>query len=189
MSLEINSPSVIAEVQPLFEAYERALLANDVVALGEFFWASGAAVRYGAREQLYGAEEIAAFRRNRVINFSGRRPLRVTYQAFGDNVVCVLLEYEAQQEGETRRGRQTQTWVRFPEQGWRIANAHVSLLPREKGEELEILRATLAAQGFRFTPGDLTGAYVQWARAAELAEPLLALALPDPLEPAGIFRP
>ncbi len=58
----INDPATHAEVTAQFEAYEKALVTNDVAALDAFFWASPHAIRYGATENLYGAEEIAAFR-------------------------------------------------------------------------------------------------------------------------------
>jgi hypothetical protein len=34
---------------------------------------------------------------------------------------------EFQRDGSTRRGRQSQTWVRMA-QGWRVVAAHVSLI-------------------------------------------------------------
>jgi hypothetical protein len=34
---------------------------------------------------------------------------------------------EFQRDGSTKTGRQSQTWVRFPE-GWRVVAAHVSLM-------------------------------------------------------------
>ena len=58
----VNDLLIQAEVEAEFAAYERALINNDVAALDNFFLDSEHAIRYGAAENLYGAEEIKAFR-------------------------------------------------------------------------------------------------------------------------------
>ena len=63
--MPINDPDVVAEVQALHEQYETALANNDVVTLTRFFWNSPLALRFGVRENLYGAEQIEAFRKAR----------------------------------------------------------------------------------------------------------------------------
>ena len=60
--MEINNPEVLAEIEALFEAYERALIGNDVAALDGLFWESPLVVRYGNGENLYGIEALRAFR-------------------------------------------------------------------------------------------------------------------------------
>ena len=64
--MEINIPEVVAEVEKAFARYERALVTNDIAELDGLFWKSPHTLRYGATENLYGYDEIAAFR--------GRRP-------------------------------------------------------------------------------------------------------------------
>src|SRR5476649_2245142 len=69
--MEINIPSVVAEVTAAFNRYETALNANDVATLDELFWQSPHTLRYGVGEQLYGYEQIAAFRAGRDPGASG----------------------------------------------------------------------------------------------------------------------
>ena len=44
--LEMDIPQLVAE---LIEAYERALIGNDIAAVNEFFWLSPHSVRFGTR--------------------------------------------------------------------------------------------------------------------------------------------
>ena len=44
--MELNRPDVVAEVRAAFEAYERALISNDVPTLDAFFWDDPHTVRY-----------------------------------------------------------------------------------------------------------------------------------------------
>jgi hypothetical protein len=121
--MEINIPEVLAEVTAAFDSYEAALNTNDVAVLDGSFWPSPLTVRYGLGENLYGRDEILAFRRTQRPLVSRRKLLRVSITTFGRDVAtasCEFLRIES-----NRRGRQTQTWVRTPE-GWRVVNAHVS---------------------------------------------------------------
>ena len=59
---DINRPEVLAEVNAAFDAYERALVSNDVATLDRLFFDSPHTLRYGATENLYGYEAIRAFR-------------------------------------------------------------------------------------------------------------------------------
>src|ERR1700760_2845909 len=63
--LEINIRQVVAEVEAAFARYERALVNNDIAELDALFWNSPHTLRYGATENLYGYDEIAAFRAGR----------------------------------------------------------------------------------------------------------------------------
>ena len=65
--MEINIPEVVAEVTAAFNRYEKALNNNDVDVLDELFWKSPHTLRYGVGEQLYGYDQIAAFRAGRGI--------------------------------------------------------------------------------------------------------------------------
>src|SRR6056297_2804527 len=62
---EINRPEILAEVTEAFGRYEAALTGNDVTTLDGLFWSSDHVVRYGATENLYGRDEILAFRKAR----------------------------------------------------------------------------------------------------------------------------
>ena len=60
--MEIDLPEVVAEVRQAFDAYEKALVANDVAALNDMFRDDPRTIRYGVGENLYGYAEIKAFR-------------------------------------------------------------------------------------------------------------------------------
>jgi ketosteroid isomerase-like protein len=188
MPLPFNDPTVIAEVTAEFEAYERALLANDVDALTGFFWDSPDAIRYGVNEHLYGAAAIAEFRKNRVINFTDRTPLRTTVLAFGADTAVTMYEYTVNLSGQPRHGRQTQVWIRVPDLGWRIAAAHVSNTPPAPSWPGYIDQAA-AALRLPIDPAFKPGVALNLERTAAIASPLLAFPLPDSLEPAHVFTP
>jgi ketosteroid isomerase-like protein len=114
-----------AEVRQAVDRYEEALMTNDLAALDAFFWVSPLTVRYGVSENLYGFDEIAAFRVGRRGGSPARERLRTEVVAIGPDVAVANVEFKRTESG--RKGRQTQTWVRTPE-GWRIISAHVSLL-------------------------------------------------------------
>jgi hypothetical protein len=123
--LSVDDAETVRELAELADAYEAALMANDVGRLDAMFWNAPQAVRYGVGENLYGFDEIAAFRKGRVGGSPQRRRLRTHITALGRDVGVVNVEF--QREGGSRIGRQSQTWVRTDE-GWRIAAAHVSLM-------------------------------------------------------------
>ena len=122
---EINIPSVVTEVTQAFERYEKALVSNDVTVLDELFWNSPHTLRYGATENLYGFDEIAAFRNVRSTLGLQRRLLKAVITTYGRDFATANAEF--QRDNSAHTGRQSQTWVRT-EAGWRIVAAHVSLL-------------------------------------------------------------
>ena len=63
--MKINDPETLAELQALYPQYETALVTNDVETLTRMFWASPHAMRFGVTENLYGIDEIEAFRKGR----------------------------------------------------------------------------------------------------------------------------
>lgn len=127
--MTINDPEVIAELAELYPRYEQALVNNDVETLVAMFWDGAEVMRFGAAENLYGPEELEAFRKARPAAGLARTVTRRDIVSFGRDFGSVTLEFERQIPTGTVRGRQSQVWVRFPE-GWRIVQAHVSLLPR-----------------------------------------------------------
>ena len=125
--MPINDPDVVAELQTLYAEYENALVSNDAETLIRMFWASPKTMRFGALENLYGIDEIAAFRKGRSPANLERIVSRLDIVTFGRDFGSITLEFERALEGRPVLGRQSQVWVRFPE-GWRIVAAHVSLL-------------------------------------------------------------
>lgn len=123
--MTINDPPVLAEVAAAVDAYEAALMANDVEALDGFFRDAPETVRYGVAENLYGFAEIAAFRIGRAGGSPPRSRLRTEITTFGRDFAVANVEFL--REGAKRPGRQSQAWVRT-ENGWKIVSAHVSLL-------------------------------------------------------------
>lgn len=119
----INDPAIVAEVRAAFDAYEQALMADDIATMDRLFHAAPTTVRYGVGEVLYGIEEIRAFRVGRG-GSPQRRLGRVEIATFGRDFATANAEFF--REGATRRGRQSQSWVRFAE-GWKVVSAHVSL--------------------------------------------------------------
>ncbi|VIO67712.1 oxalurate catabolism protein HpxZ [Bradyrhizobium ivorense] len=124
--MDIDLPDVLAEVTAQFERYEKALVTNDVAVLDELFRNDKRTLRYGIGENLYGYEEIMAFRAARSAVGLMRRIDRTVITTYGrDAAVASTLFYRDSTPGKV--GRQMQTWVRFPE-GWRIVAAHVSVI-------------------------------------------------------------
>lgn len=124
--MEINRPEVLAEVRAAFERYEQALVSNDVAALDALFHADARTIRYGATENLYGYDEIAAFRAVRSPAGLARTLERTVITTYGrDFAVAATLFRRASAPGKI--GRQMQSWVRFDED-WRIVAGHVSVI-------------------------------------------------------------
>lgn len=121
--MKINLPEVVAELTQAFDAYEKALIENDVAVLDALFWDSEEVVRYGPKEALYGREEILAFRQGRPSVGLDRTRVRTVITTFGTDFGTAFTEFE--RPGVARMGRQSQSWARFPE-GWRVVAAHVS---------------------------------------------------------------
>jgi hypothetical protein len=127
-TIQINHPETFSELQALYPQYETALITNDVDTLTRLFWASPLAMRFGITENLYGIDEIAAFRKGRSPVSLARTVRRLDIVAFSRDFASITLEFERVKDGRSILGRQSQVWVRLPE-GWRIVSAHVSLLP------------------------------------------------------------
>lgn len=191
--LEVNRPSVVAEVRALCRAYDRALIANDVRALEGYFWDSDQALRFGVTEELYGAEEISAFRRARVVNFGDRANLRETVVTLGDDLAMATVEFTMTVAGSPRHGRQSQVWVRFPELGWRIVSAHVShrVTSANAGAFSAAAAFGPAASmllGLPVEPAHLPGVVANLEIMTKIVAPLMALEIGE-VEPAPTFTP
>ena len=122
----IDDPAVKAEVEAAFRAYEVALTTNDVPTLEALFRDDPRTIRYGIGENLYGMDAIRAFRRARSPAGLERVLARTVITTYGrDFATAMTLFTRDNAPGKT--GRQSQTWVRFPE-GWRVVAAHVSVI-------------------------------------------------------------
>ena len=122
----IDDPAVKAEVEAAFRAYEVALTTNDVPTLEALFRDDPRTIRYGIGENLYGMDAIRAFRRARSSVGLERVLARTVITTYGrDFATAMTLFTRDNAPGKT--GRQSQTWVRFPE-GWRVVAAHVSVI-------------------------------------------------------------
>jgi len=128
--MEIDLPEVVAEVRACFDAYEKALVGNDVAALDALFRDDPRTIRYGATENLYGFAEITAFRAARSPVGLGRTISKTVITTFGREFAVAATLYQ-RPSAAGKIGRQMQTWVKFPE-GWRVVAAHVSLIDPPK---------------------------------------------------------
>jgi hypothetical protein len=124
--VEIDIPEVVAEVEAAFAAYEQALVANDVPKLEALFRDDPRTIRYGIAENLYGMDAIRAFRRARSPAGLMRRLERTAITTYGRDLATANTLF-VRDSAPGRVGRQSQTWVRFPE-GWQVVAAHVSLI-------------------------------------------------------------
>lgn len=122
--MDIDLPDVKAELEAVFAAYEAALVGNDVAALEALFWDDPRTIRYGIAENLYGASAIRAFRTSRSPTGLARKLARTVITTYGRDLATSMTLYSrARTPG--RVGRQSQTWMRFPD-GWKVVAAHVS---------------------------------------------------------------
>jgi len=85
-------------------------------------------IRYGMNENLYGFDEIAAFRAARPSKGLLRSISKTVITTFGNDLATANTLFE-RDTVPGKMGRQSQTWVRTPE-GWRIVSAHVSLIDK-----------------------------------------------------------
>lgn len=124
--MEINIPEVLAEVTAAFERYEKALVGNDVEALDDLFFDASTTIRYGGGENLYGIEEIRAFRAARSPVGLQRTLEGTVVTAYGRDMAVASTLFR-RNSAPDRVGRQMQTWMRTPE-GWKVVAAHVSVI-------------------------------------------------------------
>jgi hypothetical protein len=122
--VQVNRTDVVADVRAVFMRYESALVANDLVVLDELFWNSPYTERFGLADRQHGSAAVSAQRRA----LPRQTPLRelrdLVITTFGDHTAVVSTEF-VPDDGDSPTGRQSQTWIRFPE-GWRVVAAHVS---------------------------------------------------------------
>ena len=121
----VNIPAVVAAVRERFERYEQALVDKDVDTLDDTFWRSPHTIRYAMGEHGYGFDAIHAHRVARPPGPGTKeRRIRLEVLTLGEDFATVNLEFKVR--GKELVGRQSQTWVRFPDVGWKVVAAHVS---------------------------------------------------------------
>ena len=122
-----NLPDVVSEVRALFERYEQPLIDKNVDVLDATFWNSPHTIRYSMTEHGDGFDEIHA---HRVARPPGpgikEKRIRLEILTLGHDLATVNLEFKVR--GRNLIGRQSQTWVRFPDFGWKVVAAHVSTM-------------------------------------------------------------
>ncbi len=120
-----NIPEVVAEIRDKFEQYEQALIDKNVDVLDDVFWDSPHTIRYAINEHGYGFDTIHQHRVARPPEPGIKEHrIRLEILTLGRDVATVNLEFKVRGSGLI--GRQSQTWVRFPELGWKVVSAHVS---------------------------------------------------------------
>ena len=122
----IDDPLVKAEVEAAFARYEAALVGNDVATLEALFHDDPRTIRYGANENLYGMDAIRAFRRSRSPRGLARDLSGTVITTYGSDCAVAMTLF-SRSGAPGRIGRQSQTWLRFPE-GWKVVAAHVSVI-------------------------------------------------------------
>lgn len=125
--MQIDLPDVKAEVEAAFARYEVALVTNDVATLEALFHDDPRTIRYGGGENLYGMDEIRAFRQARSPAGLARDLSRTLITTYGPDLATASTLF-TRDSAPGKIGRQMQTWVRLP-QGWRVVAAHVSMIP------------------------------------------------------------
>ncbi len=121
--LQTNLPVPLAELNYAFDLYEDALVHNKVDVLDALFWNSALTLRYGAKENLFGYDQIKAFRASRPGVGLARDIIDRHIVTFGETMGVANVTFK--RPAEPRMGRQSQTWIKFTE-GWRVVSAHVS---------------------------------------------------------------
>lgn len=127
----INDPATLAEVQAVFERYETALVTNDVETLDALFWPTEQTIRYGGGENLYGYQEIQAFRAGRSPVGLARTLERTVITTYGKDFATASTLFR-RENAPGKVGRQSQTWMRTPD-GWKVVAAHVSVIAEPAG--------------------------------------------------------
>jgi len=128
-----NIPEIVEDVRQKFERYETALIETDVDILDDTFWRSPFTVRLaiGKHDGKHGGEHgygFDAIHAHRVTRKPGpgtkEKRLRLEILTIGEDIATVNLVYKVR--GQDMIGRQSQSWIKFPDVGWKVISAHVS---------------------------------------------------------------
>lgn len=126
-AVKVVSPSPVPEgLLAAVDAYETALLANDVATLDALFAPGPDTVRGDGTTLLVGHDAIAGFRSGRAV-IPTRRVAELHVRPVADDAALVMASTEEPSSGAT--GLQTQLWQRL-DGDWKVTAAHVTL-PRK----------------------------------------------------------
>jgi len=125
--MEMDLPEVVAEVRTVLDAYETALMTNDIATLEAIFWDDPRTVRLGVGEILFGMKAIRRYRRAQTGGYQQRERIEVRISTYGRDFGVTNLVYRRVATGLI--GRETKIFARIPDLGWRVVSAHVSLTP------------------------------------------------------------
>jgi hypothetical protein len=114
---------VATDVRRAFDAYEAALLANDLDALDEWFWRDDRVVRFAFGAVQRGWAEVSAARRSLPEQSPPRTPVSVDVVALGPDAATVFAVFRL--EGSGALVHQSQVWG-LVDGAWRVVAAHVS---------------------------------------------------------------
>jgi len=102
---QLNAADALADLNATFDRYEDALIHNKVDVLDELFWDSSLTLRFGAKENLFGADQIKAYRTS-LPNVALRREVIDRHiVTFGDTMGVASITFI--RNGEPRIGRQS----------------------------------------------------------------------------------
>lgn len=118
---KINSPEIVAQVAQRHDAYERALVANDNATVRSFFWDSPDVIRFGIREEIYGTEALTDYLRTSTQVFLGRRMVRRSLLALGQDIASVMSENDQEVAGQVIFLISRCTRLRFTRQPSRLS--------------------------------------------------------------------
>ncbi|GLL14955.1 hypothetical protein GCM10017577_61040 [Pseudonocardia halophobica] len=128
-AVRVVSPAPVPEgLLGAFDAYETALLANDVATLDALFAPGPDTVRGDGTTLLVGHDAIAGFRSGRVV-IPTRRVAGLQVRPIGDDAALVMASTEEPSNGAT--GLQTQLWQRL-DGTWKVTAAHVTLPKKDR---------------------------------------------------------
>ncbi len=119
------SSDPLDDLRSAVAAYDRALRADDLDAVGAWFDPSPTTTRFGERGAVRGAEAIDAMRRRQKPGLARDRvDGRADIWLVSDGAAVATLEFT---RSDGSPGLRTQVW-RHTEDGWRITHAHLSVI-------------------------------------------------------------
>ena len=121
--MRINDPGVVAEVRAAFQAYEVALLADDLDALDDWFSDGDEVVRFIFGRVELGARAVSESRRAVARQTESRTVEQLEVRAWGNDVAGAFAVCRLHDSGALVH--QSQTWARLDGR-WRVVAAHVS---------------------------------------------------------------
>lgn len=120
-----EAANALDAVRSAVAAYDAALRADDLDAVGAWFDEAPTTTRFGERGVVRGASEIDAMRRQQPSGLARDRvDGRKDFWLLAPGAAVATLEFT---RPDGSQGLRTQVW-RATEEGWRISHAHLSIL-------------------------------------------------------------